>query len=198
VSQWLNTIAEVSEIGKERRGEREGDEGYCSQRFEGERNQLERALREERERGDALRPMVEGLKEEVGREKEEKGKWVERCDEAEGAKERLLVLVNKRGKELVKSGREAERLEGLLRDLEEKMEGEKRAREEERVTQLKVVEELREKLEEQCRVSKQFLDSLEEVRAAKADLVRATEVLKEQLTTEKQASKQRRQALDEN
>lgn len=192
VSQWLNTIAEISELSQ-----LSGETVTSSQRLEEERNDLERQLREEKERGERLGEEMKGLKEDLRREKEEKGKWVERCDEAEGGKERLLNLVNRRGKELVKSGREVERLEVLLKELEAKVEIERIGKDERHEEQVKVVEGLREKLEEQCKVSKQLLERLEEMRAACAGSVEEVEALKAQLSTEQQASKQRRQALDE-
>lgn len=192
VSQWLKTVAEISEFSQ-----LSGETVSSSQRLEEERNDLERQLREEKERGERLGEEVKGLKEDVRREKEEKGKWVERCGEAEGEKERLLILVNRRGTELVKSGREVERLEALLKELEAKVEIEKIVKDERDEEQVKVMGELRGKLEEQCKVSKQLLERLEEMRDACTSFVREVEALKAQLSTEQQASKQRKQALDE-
>jgi chromosome segregation ATPase len=192
VSQWLKTVAEISELSQ-----LPGETVTSSQRLEEERNDLERQLRGEKERSERLGEEVKGLKEDVRREKEEKGKWVERCGEAEGGKERLLILVNQRGKELVKSGREVERLEALLKELEAKVEIDKIGKDERDEEQVKIVEELKGKLEERCRVSKQLLERLEEMRDACNSSVGEVEALKAQLSTEQQASKRRRQALDE-
>ncbi|KAH8765189.1 hypothetical protein BGZ57DRAFT_541459 [Hyaloscypha finlandica] len=192
VSQWLKTVAEISEFSQ-----LSGETVSSSQRLGEERNDLERQLREEKERGERLGEEVKGLKEDVRREKEEKGKWVERCGEAEGEKERLLILVNRRGTELVKSGMEVERLEALLKELEAKVEIEKIVKDERDEEQVKVMEELRGKLEEQCKVSKQLLERLEEMRDACTSSVGEVEALKAQLSTEQKASKQRKQALDE-
>lgn len=182
VRRWVEVLGEIGGIG----------------RFEGSGSSswVQGDGREEREK-EELERVVQGLKEEVVREKEEKGKWVERCNEAESAKERLLILVTKTGKEVARNGKEVERLESLLRETEIQSEVEKRGKKEEEERQMRVVEESREKLEEQCRVSRQLMESLEEVRGAKARLVEEMEALRGNLATAQPASKQRREALDE-
>ncbi|KAE9380795.1 hypothetical protein N431DRAFT_459712 [Stipitochalara longipes BDJ] len=71
-------------------------------------------LGEEREKGDEIKKIVEGLREELVKEKEEKGKWIERCNEAEGTKERLLILVSRRGKEVAKNVQDVRVAKGRL------------------------------------------------------------------------------------
>lgn len=171
VGRWVEGIGEIKEIG----GAGEG--------FGEERKMIERELQAEREK-------VEELKGDLGKVEKEGAVWMERCAEAEGAKERLLILVNRRGKELSKNVKEVERLEGCLREVEISAEVEKRA-------QVKAVEDLREKLEDQGRVSKQLVESLEELRNARDESAQEGENLKAQLALEQQVSKQRRQAFDE-
>jgi DNA repair exonuclease SbcCD ATPase subunit len=171
VGRWVEGIGEIKEIG----GAGEG--------FGEERKMIERELQAEREK-------VEELKRDLGKVEKERAVWMERCAEAEGAKEPLLILVNRRGKELSKNVKEVERLEGCLREVEISAEVEKRA-------QVKVVEDMREKLEEQGKISRQLVESLEEVRNAREESAQEGKNLKAQLAFEQQVSKQRRQAFDE-
>lgn len=192
VARWTECIWEISDISGLQLS---GKTVTCSQQSEEEKNGLERALKEERERGQRLIEEMRVLKEEAKKDREGKQKWIDRCDEAEGAKESLLILVNRQGKELAKSGRELEKLEGILKEIEAERHEEKDRREERDAEKVKMVDQLKEKLDEQCRISKQLLDSLEEMRASRTASADEAETMKRQLTTEQQASEQQRQAL---
>jgi len=164
-----------------------------SQALSAENETLQKKLKEEVLAREGLSNRIEDLSLQLLKQREKCTQWIETCSEAEAAKERLLILVNKRGKEVAKAEREVERLERVLgvkgRELEEE-----RKRKGEEIEEKANVEELRKRLEEQGRVERVLVESLEEVRKGKAAEVIEMETLKTQLATKTEES---RKALDE-